>query len=246
MKIFLLLALACGFCNAASFIQGASSNGANVNTGVLVTAPVIGHSIYMTCFELGSGLSGATVVNVTDDHGNAYTNLYTNYDVGDGVLETVSAATVTATGANLTATCTPTTGTVNFSTTDIGEYAGTTNVLDVASNGHNNGGASTGTCGALTTTNANDLVLYYVYGVTGTVGWSVTVPPTGFTVRANYGDGQTGLPVSYMDRFLSATAAMTFTLTWADTSAIDCIAVAVKQAAASPAGFGSINTPQIF
>jgi hypothetical protein len=174
---------------------------------------------------------------ITDTQTNTYTSAV-NVLVAAGISINIAYATAKTTGAD-TVSCKITNSGTLFTSLMIAEYSGlgTGTITDGSSSGTS--GTTAGTCGTLTTTNANDLLFMVAASTSNSATWSVTGPPTGFTMRvadAGAGGAQNGTAGDKVVTAIQSAVALTYTVQNTDSATNACAAVGLKAAATfSPA-----------
>jgi len=196
----------------------------STSTSLLITlnnTTTIGNTVIAMCdsYNLNNPVA-------SDSGSNSYT---TDKDINNGPAEnTIASAHIGTTST--TNTCTSG-GSSPYWAPIIAEYSGVlaSSPLDTTSSATGSGTAIT--CGTLTTTNANDLLIVTVQLVGGA---TFSSPSSGFTIESQA--TQPGYTASMMmDSVVSSTGSYSPSVTSNTSSSWVCIAAAYKAAAAPPA-----------
>jgi hypothetical protein len=244
LRLLLLGLLTAAFSSAAiTYVQSRATDGSAAVPQNLTLAyssnVTAGNTLVMGC--VANGVTSPTFT-ISDTQGNLYTSGF-NGTPGSGMTIQISYATASTTGAN-TLTCRVSgTGTA-FTSMVIAEYSGlgTGNITDGSSS--NTSANTTGRCGSITTTNANDLLFLFASSDTGSTTWSVTTPPTGFTMRVTDSNGAVQVSAGG-DKVVSAIqSAVTtnYTVQNSDSAHNVCAVVGLK-AAVGPFPGAFLNQP---
>lgn len=188
----------------------------------LPLAATASNVIYGGC---GTELNGNATAAMSDNMANSYATAITT-----GVVDffsTISAGSVVSTGVPFTLTCTADTATM-FPGIVAAEYSGSTVTSDGTSGA--TGSGTSVTCGSITTTNPNDVIVATITGNSGG-GLAVYTAGSGFTVRAQLAVAGQG-SIAFMDNIVTSTGTYSPTATIAVSLANwTCSAAAYKASA---------------
>lgn len=197
----------------------AAQSSSDLNTGFGVSFPTgatIGNTVV---YAAGGYLVSATSFVGSDNQTNTYVMDNSRTSTGDSsVYINIGHSDITATGSPFTVSSTPS-PISGYPGIIAAEYSGLLGTLDVTSNG--SGSGTSVTCGSLTTTTANELIVASVENYTA--GYT---PGSGFTILGSAGTG--GVSIAMEARIVSSTGTYSPTFTLASSGAWACTAAAYK------------------
>jgi hypothetical protein len=224
----------------AGFTDPSTSNTVSL---AYTSAVVTGNELIIGCAFYSVG---TPTVTISDNHSNTWTKALTYQN---GTLTNVIAYTTSSTSTTDTVSCAVTGGTSGqgiYEVLFIAEYSGV--ATGTATDGSSSGTTATaaGDCGSLTTTTANDMLFALINSTTSSSTWSVTSPPSGFTVlQTSNGATQAGALADSIGVPVQSAVSYTYTAENTDSATTSCSIVAFKPpgGAANPFSPAFLNQP---